>query len=325
MFLYKNVLKITISFLVNIHTMKRWYIMILPFVFYPFKTACAQLLTDKSWNNYNLNMEWQKYHYWSKDDILLLRQKYFTDTISVDEMITTFKDNENKCFTMSPYRGYDSIFTYQGNLLNLVRPKARGLPLNRIYMNKYRTKKEAELLTGDLVFLRYPQYYLSFIVSPQPLLETYNRGHIIGREGSLLGYSDFFSSAQIAIGILDGTWHSYITGGTIMLSSLIGKDEPPQPNRQQRVFSVLLYETVNKTDKQSAYTLVLLSPNVDEETVRDFQWMKQFVERLPYGTFMPYYTTDFRILTGRYYRVTVNKCGWLIEDYMDINKKNTKH
>lgn len=51
--------------------------------------------------------------------------------------------------------------------------------------------------------------------------------------------------------------------------------------------------------------------------------MKQFVERLPQGTFMPYYTTDFRILLGRYYRVTVNKCGWLVEDYMDINNKKS--
>ena len=34
-----------------------------------------------------------------------------------------------------------------------------------------------------------------------------------------------------------------------------------------------------------------------------------------------YYTTDFRILPARYYRVTVNKCGWLVEDYMVINKK----
>lgn len=43
--------------------------------------------------------------------------------------------------------------------------------------------------------------------------------------------------------------------------------------------------------------------------------------KLPQGTFRPYYTTDFRILPARYYRVTVNKCGWLVEDYMVINKK----
>ena len=32
----------------------------------------------------------------------------------------------------------------------------------------------------------------------------------------------------------------------------------------------------------------------------------------------PYFTTDLRQMTGRYYRVTVNKCGWLIEDYLNL-------
>jgi hypothetical protein len=52
-----------------------------------------------------------------------------------------------------------------------------------------------------------------------------------------------------------------------------------------------------------------------------FQNFKGFVERIPAKAFMPYYTTDFRIMTGRYYRVTVNKCGWLVEDYFSINKR----
>lgn len=49
--------------------------------------------------------------------------------------------------------------------------------------------------------------------------------------------------------------------------------------------------------------------------------MQWFVEKLPYNTFRPLYTADFRILTGRYYSVTVNKCGWLVEDYLVINKQ----
>ena len=52
-----------------------------------------------------------------------------------------------------------------------------------------------------------------------------------------------------------------------------------------------------------------------------FGKMQWFVRKLPYGTYRPLYTTDFRILTGRYYRVTVNRCGWLVEDYMDINNR----
>jgi len=32
----------------------------------------------------------------------------------------------------------------------------------------------------------------------------------------------------------------------------------------------------------------------------------------------PYFTTDLRQMTGRYYRVTVDKCGWLIDDYLNL-------
>ncbi|MBR3616299.1 MAG: DUF5030 domain-containing protein [Bacteroidaceae bacterium] len=46
--------------------------------------------------------------------------------------------------------------------------------------------------------------------------------------------------------------------------------------------------------------------------------LKRFVESLPSNSFAPYFTTDMRLMTGRYYKVTVNKCGWLIQDYLDL-------
>ena len=285
-----------------------------------FIPAYAQVLTDDGWSNYNLDRVWQKYHYRSKDDMCLLREKYFRDTISLDEMEAAFRANHDKQFDYSPYQGHDSIFTFRGNMLCLVRPKAKGLPLNQIYMNRSRTKEEAKLLDGDLVFLRHPRHYMGFVVSAQPLMETFDKGRILGREGALMrGEASFFSQAQQVIGYIDGTWESHLRGGTILMGILMGKDEPPQPNRPERTFSVLLYE---KPGKQAGYDVTLLEPDApDEETLRDYQWMKQFVENLPQGTFMPYYTTDFRILPARYYRVTVNKCGWLVEDYMDISGK----
>ncbi len=285
----------------------------------PFATIYAQLLTNDGWHNLNLDREWQTYLYRSKDDLYLLRQKYFRDTISVDEMKVAFRNNKDTTLSSSPYQGHDSIFTYQGNLLCLVRPKAKGLQLNRIYWNRNRTRDEAKLLDGDLVFLRYPQHYMGFVVSPQPLMETYDKGKMIGREGAGVGGDDFFCTAQFAIGFLDGTWNGHLGSGTIMLGTLIGKDEPPRPNRLERTFSVLLYE---KNGAPAGYSIELLLPDKpDSETLRDFHWMKQYVEKLPSGTFRPYYTSDLRILTSRYFRVTVNKCGWILEDYLDINKK----
>lgn len=252
-----------------------------------------------------------------------MRERYFRDTISVDEMKEAFRANKDKHFNYSPYQGHDSIFTFRGNLLNLVRPRAKGLPLNRIYWNPRRTKEETRLLDGDLVFLKYPRHYMGYVVSAQPFMETFDKGRILGREGILmLGEASFFSQAQQVIGYLDGTWESHLRGGTILMGILMGKDEPPQPNRPERTFSVLLYE---KPRGQAGYDVALLEPDdPDKETIKDFQWMKQFVERLPQGTFMPYYTTDFRILPARYYRVTVNKCGWLVEDYMDINNRKSR-
>ena len=246
----------------------------------PLTPAVAQVLTDDGWSNYNLDRVWYQYQYRSKDDMYLMRERYFRDTISVDEMKEAFRANKDKRFNYSPYQGHDSIFTFRGNLLNLVRPRAKGLPLNKFYWNPRRTKEETRLLDGDLVFLKYPRHYMGYVVSAQPFMETFDKGRILGREGILmLGEASFFSQAQQVVGYLDGTWESHLRGGTILMGILMGKDEPPQPNRPERTFSVLLYE---KPRGQQGYAVALLEPDdPDKETIKDFQWMKQFVERLP--------------------------------------------
>ncbi len=106
---------------------------------------------------------------------------------------------------------------------------------------------------------------------------------------------------------------------------LLGINSEANRIDSEKTFSVLLHAKDNPKEKRTAkryrksYTLELLSPTEpDEKTQQLFEEMKYFVETLPYGTFMPYYTTDGRIMTGRYYRVTVNKCGWLIEDYLKL-------
>ena len=64
----------------------------------------------------------------------------------------------------------------------------------------------------------------------------------------------------------------------------------------------------------------MLPEKPDAETQKAFEAMKIFVENLVYNAYNPFYTSDFRIMTGRYYRVTVNKCGWMVEDYMSTLK-----
>jgi hypothetical protein len=58
-----------------------------------------------------------------------------------------------------------------------------------------------------------------------------------------------------------------------------------------------------------------LPENPNAETKQLFENMKHIVEEIHSRAFKPYYTTDSRIMTSIYYRVTVNKCGWQIEDY----------
>ena len=68
-----------------------------------------------------------------------------------------------------------------------------------------------------------------------------------------------------------------------------------------------------------SYSLELLEPQEpDGETQKLFEDLKDFVEQIPSKAFAPYFTTDLRQMTGRYYRVTVNKCGWLVEDYLNL-------
>ena len=109
--------------------MKKGVTLVLLLALWPFATCYAQLQKDGEWLNYNLNKEWQTYQYRSKDDLYLLREKYFRDTITIDDMKAAFRANKDKPFNFSPYSGHDSIFSFRGNLLNLVRPKAKGLPL----------------------------------------------------------------------------------------------------------------------------------------------------------------------------------------------------
>ena len=80
-----------------------------------------------------------------------------------------------------------------------------------------------------------------------------------------------------------------------------------------------MYTKTYPRSTKVTYTLELLLPdNPDKETDALFMSLKRFVESLPSNSFAPYFTTDMRLMTGRYYKVTVNKCGWLIQDYLDL-------
>lgn len=298
-----------------------------------------------------LGDKWVEYQKGIKQDVLLLQRNHFKDTVSVEEMKEAFLKNKDQRFKKSPYEGFDSVeYTIIGEQVMLLSPlkrhpqkeirECRGVWswLGRFYLIKLLDKKDGtpqkgllEMLNSDktqkwldreVITLLEPHWYMGFVVSPNPHLDIYDEGKLVGRVNSgLRGSSDFFSYANRTSTMLDGDWGDIVDDGAKLLGVLHGIRSAPNVARPERTFSVLLYEKPKAKDSKVTYTLELLEPkNPDEVTTNLFQDFKGYIERIPAKAFKSYYTTDFRIMTGRYYRVTVNKCGWLVEDYFSINK-----
>lgn len=292
---------------------------------------------------------WAEYLQYAESNMKSLHQNHFKDTVKVEEMKEAFfKYKESSCH-QSPYEGFDSVVYIGGYGKNvmLISPLERhpqkkvrecrgvwawagyyklldlqdenGVSQKQL-LEKLNSDKEQKWLDGEVLKLGEPHWYMGFIVSPRLGWDIYDEGRLVAR----LGYSqknapDFFSYANVTKNVLDGDWYSSIDAGAKLLGALHGVQSSANLGKSEKTFSVLLYE--NPEPKATPYTLELLEPNnSDKESIELFRDLKKFVERIPAKAFKPYYTTDFRIMTGRYYRVTVNRCGWLVEDYFTICK-----
>ncbi len=296
--------------------------------------------------------KWNEYKQRSITELQSLHQRHFNDSVSLDEMKEAFHKNKDKRFHQSPYAGLDSVGYIRGygQSVMLISPLQRhknnkirecrgvwnwfgryklielldknGIPQKQL-LEKLNNDKEPKWLDGEILKLGEPRWYMGFIVSPRPYWDIYDEGKLVVRTGySPYCEPDFFSYANRTKQVLDGDWYSKIDAGAQLLGALHSTQSSANIGKPERTFSVLLYEKPKiKSSKQSSvYTLELLQPeNPDKETLELFQSFRKFVESIPAKAFKPYYTTDFRIMTGRYYQVTVNKCGWLVEDYLYIN------
>lgn len=314
--------------------------------------AVAQEPMDKNrLPNSRYQEKWEEYvHKYSKGGYNdLLTEHYFKQTVSVDEMVAAFHANKDKKFTTSPYAGHDSVvYALYSEQVLLTSPISRhpekkvrecrgvwtdgklGYTLKAVQgkdgktdealTEKVKKTTSLEWREGDFVALRKPVHYMGFIVSPRVQLESYNKERLVGYENRFRNKADYFSHAAPSWTI-DGDWDSEIPWGALLLGKMICLDRTSRYVGPERTFSVLLYQKPDSKAYKREYTLQLLLPeNPDKETAELFRQMKIFVEKLRINAFNPLYTTDFRIMTGRYYRVTVNKCGWLVEDYMAINR-----
>lgn len=277
----------------------------------------------------------------------ILHRNHFKDTVSVQEMKEAFhKFKDAQVSETSVYAGFDSVTSglHIGPCVVLKSPlreydglrkeefravwswnkcfklqqllDGNGKPQEKL-MAKLEKAGPKEWLNGEFLALCAPLPYMGFVVSPFPYMEVYHKGEVVALATPAPGRADFFTQAQQTRMVMDGQWYSCINEGARLLGLLVAQRSSANMNLPDKSFSVLLYETEDVKDPRNPYDLELLSPtNPDEGTKQLFEAMQRFVKLIPRGAFKPYYTTDFRILPGRYYRVTTDKCGWLVEDYL---------
>lgn len=302
--------------------------------------------------------KWHEYQQRIRETFFL-HQNHFKDTVSVQEMKEAFYKHKNERRPQPSFENRDTVefltevpgivlkspleshpdkkvreckATWAWHARKPHNPLFRLIDKDGVAQDKLverLNKTLNEWMDGEFITLRAPRKYMGFTVSPRPSFQIYHKGKQVGGEmvcdmhlgadffayafskALILGYPDWTSSLGSGIRAL-GSLHELRVGG------ISGSED-------EKTFSVLLYANPQPQKKSTenipAYTLELLEPeNADEQTMTLFKNFKETIEQIPAKAFQNYYTTDFRIMTGRYYRVTVNKCGWRVEDYMFINK-----
>ncbi len=312
------------------------------------ETMPFSYMEDK-WNEYQQHIH----------EPLALHQNYFRDSVSVQEMKEAYYKHKDdigthplfgnrdtvKFLTADPSIVLKSPLEYHPNkkvqecratwVWHARNPLYRLINKDGIAQDKLLerlNKKQDEWMDGDFVTLRTPKKYMGFTVSPRPTLVIFNKGKRVGGDyvaDMQLGV-DFFEYAFRKGTFLDHpNWTSGLGSGARALGSLHELRVGGISNvKDETTFSVLLYANPqsqkNSKEQVPAYTLELLEPeNVDEQAMTLFKSFKETIEQIPAKAFQNYYTTDFRIMTGRYYRVMVNKFGWLVDDYFELNKVGT--
>ncbi|MCM1372683.1 MAG: DUF5030 domain-containing protein [Bacteroides sp.] len=285
-----------------------------------------------------------------------LHSNHFKDTVSLQEMKEAFyrhKDDKNRNPQFGDRDTVKYIMSAPGIVLKSTldshpdkkvrdcratwlwykhNPLFRLFDKNGIMQKKLLeqlNKKQEEWLDGEFVTLDCPVRYMGFTISPCPGLTLYHNGEKVGGDyaGDMHLQPDFFEYAFSNVMILGHpSWTSGLGSGIRALGSLHElRAGCIRSTKNETTFSVLLYANPQPQKRTAgkfpAYTLELLEPeDADKETMLLFNSFKETIEQIPVKAFRNYYTTDFRIMTGRYYHVTVNKCGWLVEDYFDLNR-----
>lgn len=296
-----------------------------------------------------------RYSYNSKHDIDGLKQLFQIDTVSWDEMREHYDRYANVAPPVNVYDGKDSVSGIWKMLMvhsplsdapvkevrsergvwkypplqlvdlqdkngksneKLFERLYKKMPRKSEYRNIYQSDKSRQIYpewyNGSVTLLRDPKYYMGFVVSASPYFFHYDNGrpkYIISGINS--GAPDFYSSLSL---ILDGDWAAQIPDGMYRFSLYASGEIVPRPSRGQKEIRFTWLLTIDTKGRQDAH---LLSPEApDGETLRAFKGLRTFVRRLRPGIFRMLYTSDGRLLPGRYLKALYDERGWLIEDLL---------
>lgn len=159
---------------------------------------------------------------------------------------------------------------------------------------------------GSLILLDDPAYYMGFVVSGTPWFFYYDEGRLV-YSTHMEGAPDYYSSRVL---ILDGSWADRITKAMYLFSLDASREIPPATGEEPIEFTWLL--TIDSKGGQDAQLLAPKTP--DEATQWAFKRLRGFVRHLRRGMFHGLYTSDGRILPGRYIQAQYDKRGWLFRD-----------
>lgn len=249
---------------------------------------------------------------------------FYRDTISVKEMKEAFYQhrNDEKDNRKLNLQNFDVLtsFPSRGDKYFVVTPRRND--------RKNSIKNYSDLGDGEIISLSNPQWYMGFQLSPRAHFYVYHQGKPVAI-APYATYSDFFAyAAYKPIVTIDGPYEWVEDAG--FGARLIGNLHTMKTAIHwgliaEKQFSVLLYTQTYERSNRVSYSLELLEPKEPDSTTKElFCDLKRFIEHIPSKAFAPYFTTDLRLMTGRYYRVTVNKCGWLIEDYITGQVETTQ-
>lgn len=267
-------------------------------------------------------------------------QRFFRDSVSVDEMKKAFCKHHKDIPKISPYAGRDSVAQIWPSVILNYSMKQSPLKAVRHCRGVWNDAGKLELkallspegqpdekgfgklmdsygqplsgYTGDVLMLRSPERYMGYVVSAHPALRTYIDGKMVNFAW-YEGPADYFST--IGIHGADGAWSSRVQSGAFHLGNVFNENCPPRniPAKDACNFSVLLYD-----DGAGRYDLALLLPeSPDSKTTDLFKKVRRVVRKLRPHLFRPYYTDDCKIMAGRYYRVEYSRKGWYVEDYLE--------